>query len=166
MLMTLRLSVLTIAAVLCTLVAGFLVAFAVVVMPGIGRLTDREFVRAFQQMDLVIQNGHPLFLAMWLGSDIAIVGAAAISWLYLDAAGLAVLFAATAAYLVGVQLPTIAINIPMNNEIQKVDAAALDEPALREVRSRFEPRWTRWNAIRTVFACVSSALLIGLLAWH
>jgi uncharacterized membrane protein len=44
---------------LCSLVAGFLFAFAIVVMPGIRSLNDREFIRAFQVMDGVIQNNHP-----------------------------------------------------------------------------------------------------------
>ena len=46
------------ATLLCALVAGFLFAFAVIVMPGIGRLPDREFVRAFQEMDGIIQRGQ------------------------------------------------------------------------------------------------------------
>ncbi len=41
---------------LCSLVAGFLLAFAIVAMPGIGSLSDREFIRAFQVMDRVIQS--------------------------------------------------------------------------------------------------------------
>ena len=36
------------ACLLCSLVAGFLFAFAVVVMPGIKSLGDGEFLRAFQ----------------------------------------------------------------------------------------------------------------------
>lgn len=36
------------ATILCTMVAGLLFAFAVVTMPGIKRLSDREFIRAFQ----------------------------------------------------------------------------------------------------------------------
>ena len=47
----------------CSLVAGFLFAFAVVVMPGIRHLGDREFLLAFQEMDGVIQRGQPLLPA-------------------------------------------------------------------------------------------------------
>ena len=49
---------LILAAFLCSLVAGFLFAFAIVIMPGIGSLNDREFLRAFQVMDRVIQNNQ------------------------------------------------------------------------------------------------------------
>lgn len=47
---------LIVATFLCSLVAGFVFAFAVVVMPGIGNLGDGAFLRAFQVMDRVIQN--------------------------------------------------------------------------------------------------------------
>jgi hypothetical protein len=34
---------------------------------------------------------------------------------------------------------------------------------LRAARDRFEPRWNRWNAVRTVLAIPSSSLLASLL---
>ena len=52
---------------LCSLVAGFLFAFALVVMPGIRSLNDREFIRAFQVIDRVIQNNQPIFMLVWVG---------------------------------------------------------------------------------------------------
>ncbi|MGB5425029.1 MAG: hypothetical protein WBN03_22880, partial [Desulfobacterales bacterium] len=59
---------LILATFLCSLVAGFLFAFSVVVMPGIRSLNDREFIRAFQVMDRVIQNNQPIFMLVWIGS--------------------------------------------------------------------------------------------------
>ena len=59
---------LILATLLCALVAGLLFAFAVVTMPGIRRLSDREFIRAFQVMDDVIQKNQPIFMLVWLGS--------------------------------------------------------------------------------------------------
>jgi uncharacterized membrane protein len=58
---------------LCSLVAGFLFAYAVVVMPGIKNLNDKEFIKAFQVTDRVIQDNHPLFLFVWVGSAIALI---------------------------------------------------------------------------------------------
>ena len=49
---------LIVATLLCSLVAGFVFAFAFVVMPGIKRLNDREFIRTFQVMDRVIQDNR------------------------------------------------------------------------------------------------------------
>jgi len=60
--------VVLVAAALCGLVAGFLFGFAVVSMPGLENLSDREFIRAFQVMDRVIQDRQPLFMVVWVGS--------------------------------------------------------------------------------------------------
>ena len=58
---------LSIATLFCSLVAGFLFAFVLVVMPGIQRLNDREFIRAFQVIDSIIQNNQPIFVLVWVG---------------------------------------------------------------------------------------------------
>ena len=62
---------LIVAIVLCSLVAGLVFAFAVVVMPGIRTLDDGSYLRAFQLMDGVIQGNQPLFILMWVGSIVA-----------------------------------------------------------------------------------------------
>ena len=59
----------------CTLVTGFILTYAVVVMPGLSKLDDKEFLRAFQVTDGVIQNNQPLFILTWLGSVISVVAA-------------------------------------------------------------------------------------------
>jgi uncharacterized membrane protein len=153
---------LLIATFLCALVAGFLFAFAVVIMPGIRRLGDREFIRAFQVIDGVIQRNQPLFMAVWLGSVVALV--AAVSGVgQLDTPGRALLIAATAAYLLGVQLPTVVVNVPLNNGLQALDAHTPDGTALAAAREAFEVRWNRWNRIRTLVACLVTVLLLVLL---
>ena len=94
---------LIVATFLCTLVAGFVFAFAVVVMPGL----------------LV--------------------------------------------YLLGVQLPTAVINIPLNNRVQTLAIADMDGTAREEARREFESRWNHSNSARTVVACLVSIVLIVLL---
>lgn len=154
---------LMVAIFLCSLVAGFLFAFAVVVMPGIGRLGDGEFLRAFQVMDRVIQNNQPLFLLVWIGSAVALLAAAALGFGRLDGAGRLLMIAAALVYLLGVQLPTVAFNIPLNNRLQTLEIDRLDETARAAARQRFEARWLYWNSIRTVLASLASVLLIVLL---
>ena len=74
--MTLFHVALIVATFLCSLVAGFLFAFAVGVMPGIRSLDDGEFIRAFRAIDGVIQRNQPLFMFMWVGSVLSLVAAA------------------------------------------------------------------------------------------
>lgn len=149
---------------LCSLVAGFLFAFAVVVMPGIRRLDDGGFIRAFQVIDGVIQNNQPLFVLVWLGSVLAAVAAGVSGLWALDGADRMLLVIAVLVYIFGVQAPTFVINIPLNNRLQKLDASAMAEPARKRARDEFEPRWNRWNAIRTALATVASILMLLVLA--
>lgn len=154
---------LALTAFLCSLVAGFLLAFAVVVMPGIRNLGDREFLRAFQEMDGVIQRGHPLFGLVWLGSVLALVSSLALGLGQVVGLERLLLALAGGAYLLGVQLPTFIVNIPLNNELQALDIDVANEAACRSARERFEQRWNRWNTIRTALAALTSAMLILLL---
>ena len=154
---------LIVAAFLCSLVAGFLFAFAVVAMPGMKSLGDREFIGTFQAMDRVIQNNQPLFMVVWVGSVLAVVTAATLGVGQLDAADRLLIVATALAYLFGVQLPTITINIPLNNRLQALNVETMDEGARRTAREDFEPRWNQWNAIRTGVASLVSAVLLVLL---
>ncbi len=155
--------VLILATFLCSLVAGFLFAFALVVMPGIRSLNDPEFIRAFQVMDRVIQKNQPIFVFVWVGSVVALVTSAVLGIGQLDGAERLIIIFATLAYLLGVQLPTFTINVPLNNTLQTVDVDAMNATIQKAVRNTFEPRWNRWNSIRTAFASLVSVLLIILL---
>ena len=155
--------VLILAAFLCSLVAGFVFAFALVVRPGIKSLGDREFIRAFQVMDGIIQNNQPIFVLVWVGSVVALVTAAVLGFGQLDGAGRLLIIFAALAYLFGVQLSTFTINVPLNNKLQTLDVDAMSETAQEAARQDFEPRWNRWNSSRTIFASLASALLMLLL---
>ncbi len=154
---------LIVATLLCSLVAGFLFAFAVVAMPGIGSLPDREFLRAFQVMDRVIQNNQPLFLLVWMGSVVSLLAAAALGIGQLDGSGRLLMIVALLTYLLGVQLPTVAINFPLNNAVQALEIDGMDEAALDAARRNFEPRWNTWNSIRTTLAGLVVVLLLVVL---
>jgi uncharacterized membrane protein len=157
------LGLVALAAFLCSLVAGFLFAFAVVVMPGIKTLDDAGFIRAFQVTDRVIQNNQPLFMLVWVGSALAIVAAAVVGFWSLSGIDFSLLVVATLIYIFCVQVPTMRINVPLNNALQKLDVAAMSDAARTRARSEFESRWNQWNAIRTACACVTSVLLLLLL---
>ena len=148
---------------LCSLVAGFLFAFAVVVMPGIRSLDDRAFLRAFQEMDGVIQKNDPLFVGVWVGSMVGVIICAGFILGDLPMIEQALMIAATVIYLFGVQLPTFIINIPLNNALQRLKIEEADDATIRAEREAFEAKWNRSNVVRAILAVVTSALLIVLL---
>ena len=146
----------------CSLVTGFIFTYAVVVMPGFSKLDDKEFLRAFQVTDGVIQNNQPLFMLTWVGSIISVLSVMAISILSLGVSDAWIIFVVGLIYLLGVQGITISIHLPLNNHIQKIDINDMNNQSLNEERTNFEMRWNYFNKIRTfiAFAASLSFLLI------
>jgi uncharacterized membrane protein len=132
-------------------------------MPGLKNLSDREFIRAFQVMDRVIQNRQPLFVVVWVGSAVTLVMALAMGFQQPDGFTRGLLIAAAALYLLGVQLPTARVHLPLNNEIQTVEVASIGEAEQKQARERFEARWNRSNQLRTAVAVVTMLLLLVVL---
>ena len=111
----------------------------------------------------MIQNNQPLFVFVWLGSVLAIVLAGLIGVCALTGVDRLLMIVGALVYLLGVQLPTVMVNIPLNNRLQGLDVVNLAETTLRHARETFEPRWNRWNVIRTVCASLVTVLLLFLL---
>jgi uncharacterized membrane protein len=155
--------VLLLSALLCSLVAGLLFGFAVVVMPGIARLSDREFLLAFKHMDGIIQHNQPLFLLAWVGSILSLAAALVLGTVILTGSELYLMWTAAVLYFLGVQLPTFRFNIPLNNSLQDLEIQSLDEPQLKQSRVEFETPWNRWNRIRTFNAISTVSALLVLL---
>ena len=145
-----------VSALLCSLVAGLVFTFAIVVMPGIKSLGALAFLQSFKAMDRVIQNNQPVFILVWLGSAVVLVVSTVLGIWQLEGLDRIILIVACAIYLLGVHLPTITINIPMNLD-------TMSAPDLLETKASFESRWLRWNAIRTVLAILTTTLLLVLL---
>lgn len=148
---------------LCGLVAGLVLGFAIVVMPGIAVLGDREFLRAFQVIDGVIQRGQPMFGIVWVGSALAVAASLGFGLGALEGLDQAMLIITVVGYLLGVQAPTAMINIPLNNALQAIDLSSASDDVCRTARADFEARWNRWNAVRTIVA-TASTLLFALIA--
>ncbi|RJU87891.1 MAG: DUF1772 domain-containing protein [Candidatus Poseidoniales archaeon] len=148
---------------LCALVTGLLLGFAIVVMPGINKLSDKEFLLAFKHMDGIIQNNQPLFILIWVGSIISIIGSLITGTMNLSGNQLYLLWIGSTLYLFGLQLPTIRFNIPLNNTLQELDILSLSESELETSRREFESPWNRWNRFRTVNGIVAVSILLLLL---
>ena len=145
----------------CCLVTGFIFTYAVVVMPGLSKLNDKEFLRAFQVTDGIIQNNQPLFMLTWVGSIISILSTIVLSVAMIGLSEAWLIILVGFVYLLGVQGITIVIHIPLNNHIQQLNIDELNEQNLSEERKKFEKKWNAFNYIRTVIAFfVSLTLLI------
>ncbi|MDJ0835174.1 MAG: DUF1772 domain-containing protein [Acidobacteriota bacterium] len=148
------------ATLLCSLVAGFVLAFSVVVMPGIQSLNNRAYLEAFKVMDNVIQNNHPVFVIVWLGSVVALLITTVMSTWHLEGLSRILIVISSCIYVFGVQLPTFTINIPLNNTLKRLDLAHADQQALDDLSKQFDTRWIPSNTLRTVLAIVTVILLL------
>ena len=125
-------------------------------MPGFSKLNDKEFVRAFQVTDGVIQNNQPLFMLIWVGSIISVLSVIVISIFTLGLSEAWIIIVVGLIYLLGVQGITISIHLPLNNHIQKIDINNMNNQSLNEERTKFEMRWNYFNKIRTFIAFSTS----------
>jgi uncharacterized membrane protein len=144
----------------CSLVGGFIFTYSIVVMPGLSNLNDKDFLKAFQVTDAVIQNNQPLFMFTWIGSIVAILTTIAASLLTVGLSEAWLIILLGAAYLLGVQGITVAIHIPLNNHIQMLNIEELNDETLADERLKFETKWNFFNKIRTGIAISVSLLML------
>jgi uncharacterized membrane protein len=144
------------------LMAGVFGLYAHAIMPGLGKTDDRTFVGAFQEMDRAIIN--PWFMVSFLGA-LAFTVLAAVLHLREDERSVLPWIAAALVLYVAVFVVTIAVNVPLNDELKA--AGDPDRIAdLAAVREQFgESRWARWNVARAVattaaFGCLAWALVL------
>ena len=163
--MTLFVGLLIISTLLCALVTGFIFTYAVVVMPGFAKLDDRDFIRAFQVTDGVIQNNQPLFMLAWVGSIVSVVATMILGFIELHGIERWTVIAIGFVYLLGVQGITIRVHLPLNNRLQRLEIDEMDPESLSKERNKFETRWNYFNNIRTLIAfAVSFSLMLFIYA--
>ena len=150
----------------CCLVTGFIFTYAIVVMPGFSKMNDKEFLKAFQVTDAIIQNNQPLFMLTWVGSIISIISTIVISIVILGISDAWYIVLVGIVYLLGVQVVTFSIHIPLNNHLQQFDFDKLDDEKLNKERLKFEKKWNYFNNFRTVIAFFVSLALIIILKLH
>ena len=154
--LSLRLSILLLGILLTGLTAGLCFTWSNAITPGIGRLDDLGFLKAFQSMNRVIINGR--FLLVFFGPVVLLFLNAYLFknggfsfWLFLLAAIL---------FFVGLALVTIFGNVPLNELLDKSVLESLSQEQLEILRERFEQPWNRWHMVRTICSILSFALLL------
>lgn len=134
------------------LVAGVWYAYATSVMPALARSDDRIYVEVMQNINEVIQN--PVFFAGFFG---ALILAAVAAWQQRRSPTRWWVQAALVLYA-AVLLVTMAVNIPLNDELAAAgNPARIADPAA--VRERFEDPWVVWNVVRLVLSTAALACL-------
>ena len=122
---------------LCTLVTGFTLTYAAVVMPGLSKLEDKKYIKAFQVIDMIIQNNQPIFLFIWLGSIISTICTIIVSIITLGIVVSWLIILISILYLSGVQGITVLVHLPLNKHIQKIYVDTMNFQKLSDERKNF-----------------------------
>ncbi len=146
-----------IATLLCGLVAGLLYGYDCSVNIGLGNLSDRAYLDAFQSINKAIQN--PYFFTSFIGTLVVLLLTTWYSYAKMPSA-FYLLLAATIVYVVGVLGVTAFGNIPLNEALANFDLTTANEQAIAEHRLKFESAWNTFHRIRTLAAVVSFSCLI------
>ena len=64
-------------------------------------------------------------------------------------------------YVVGTFGVTSAVNVPLNDELDKVPAAATASAELASIRHNYESNWSSWHTWRTAAAVAAALAVIG-----
>jgi uncharacterized membrane protein len=147
-------------ALLTAAVFGFFYAYASSVMFGFDSLSEQNAVIAMQGVNATVRNRY--FAPAFFGPTPVLLLAAGLAYLATARRAALAFTAAAAVYLFAAFLPTMLVNVPMNDALARVSAQSSDIAA---VWAEYSPRWQWWNLARTVASGVSVLLaLFGLVS--
>lgn len=151
---------LTVLTILATgLSAGLFYAWAVSIIPGTKRISDRSYLESMQSMNRAILN--PAFFIIFFGPVLLLLVSSYLQFRMAVDASFWLMLAATIAYLAGTYGVTVLGNVPLNRALDSVPINNLGEEELSQARCSFEGPWNRLHMIRTIFSVVSFVLLLA-----
>jgi uncharacterized membrane protein len=148
---------LTLSILVVGLISGLFFGFASAVIPGLSRLTAGEYLAIMQSVNREIMNTWVLgvfllpLILIPLNSYVAFQVTGPRSFVFSSIAAIL--------YTVGVFGITAAGNFPLNNILEGLDLAGLDNHQLNALRFRLEKPWNTYHLMRTVFSFFSFSLL-------
>ena len=150
--------ILAIAILFTGLMAGIFFTWSNAVKPGIGKLSDIEYLTALQSMNRVILNNT--FKLVFIGAVIA-VALVPIIYFNLYSKNIFWLFiSALIIYWVGAFGVTIFGNIPLNEILDKSNLESMTLSEIKALRTSIEAKWNNLNLIRSVSSFITFILLI------
>lgn len=135
------------------LIGGVFFAFSTFIMAALGRLPDAEGIRAMQQINRTVYT--PWFMIPFLVTTLLSIGGVVLGAMNAEQGWAIALLAAGGFYSLGVFLVTGLYNVPLNKELDRVQAG---DGASVEAWRRYLKTWTRWNHVRSASAVVSMML--------
>jgi uncharacterized membrane protein len=146
--------------VLTGAIFGFFYAWVCSTMWGLDAADPRVAIAAMQEMNASVRNA--VFFPAFFLTPVALAITAALAWRTRRRA--AAYFGIAAAVYLSALILTMAVNVPMNEDLAGVAVPTSIEQA-RQVWDDYSSRWQTWNIVRTICSGLSLVLAaIGLTA--
>ena len=140
---------------------GFFFAWVCSTMWGLDTADPNVAIAAMQAMNASVRNW--VFAPAFFGTPVLLALAALAVWRFGKRRAATCLAAAILVYLLGAMVPTMTVNVPLNEALAAVETP-LDLEEAKETWRSYSGPWQFWNAVRTVLAGFALALTgIGLL---
>ena len=150
--------ILALAILLTGLMAGIFFTWSNAVKPGIGKLSDIEYLTALQSMNRVILNNA--FKIIFLGA-IIVVALVPVFYFNLYPKNIFWLFVFTLViYWIGVFGVTVSGNIPLNEILDKTNLESITSEEIKTLRKSIEVKWNNFNIIRCISSAITFLILI------
>ncbi len=149
--------ILVLAALATGIMAGIFFTWTNAVTPGIGKLSDLEYLKSLQSMNRVILN--PTFKLIFFAPVLLIPLTTVLS--YKDQSFILwILLSSSLLYGIGCFGVTIGGNIPLNNLLENSNLEAISLEEAKNLREMIELKWNKLNLVRTITSIAAFALLI------
>jgi uncharacterized membrane protein len=136
------------------LISGLLFSFTIAVSPGLKHLSDVEYLKTMKNINKEILN--PVFLFCFLCP--LLLFPLTIYIQQNDGFNRWLLVAGFLTYCIVIGI-TAFVNVPLNNQLERLNLLNTGGKQLETFRTLFENRWTFWNNVRTVSSLLSSIFL-------
>ena len=130
---------------------GFFYAWVCSTMWGLDAADPNVAIAAMQAMNASVRN--PVFAPAFFGTPAVLAAAALAAWKVEERRGAWLFASAGLLYILGAMVPTVAINVPLNETLAALQAP-LDPPVARDAWQAYSNPWQFWNAVRAVAAGV------------
>ncbi|NIJ43420.1 putative membrane protein [Parvibaculum indicum] len=144
-------SALVLAAIGSGIIGGIYFAFSTFIMQAFTEIPREHGMGAMQSINRVIVRS--LFLPAFFGSAILSLFLIAAWWFGWGDLRSGYALAGALLYFVTSFVSTVVFNVPLNNELERTDAAS---PEAEAVWARYLQRWTKWNHLRTVTSLLAA----------
>ena len=141
------------------IMAGLFFAWSFSVTTGLAKLSNIEYIRAFQAMNRAILN--PFFFICFFGTAILLPFSAFLYYQQHPSLRFWFLIIASALYLIGVIGVTMVGNVPLNESLDAFNSQIAAAQEITSQRQQFEGNWNKMNNIRTVASalCIISVII-------